>query len=256
MKITVVSGGFDPIHSGHISYLESASLLGEKLIVCLNSDDWLIKKKGSFFMPFSERATILESISFVDKVIGFEDDDLGSCINGLKKITEMYKGAEIIFCNGGDRNSDNIPEMVCEGVSFEFEVGGSDKKNSSSWILNQWRYEHENRIWGQFYNLFQDSNVKVKELIVAPKKGMSFQRHFQRNEIWLVSKGACKVNFSTQDPTNSEEVILKKFDHFIVQVKQWHQIFNPYDSDCHIIEIQYGDATEETDIERLHFYEN
>ena len=85
MKISVVSGGFDPLHSGHISYLKEAKNYGEKLIVALNSDDWLIKKKGKFFLPFSERKIILESLKYVDEVIDFEDDKQGSCINALKK---------------------------------------------------------------------------------------------------------------------------------------------------------------------------
>ena len=80
MIISVISGGFDPLHSGHIEYIKSAKKLGKKLVVALNSDQWLIGKKGKFFLPFSERKKILESISFVDEVIGFEDDDLGSCL--------------------------------------------------------------------------------------------------------------------------------------------------------------------------------
>ena len=67
MKIVVVSGGFDPIHSGHIEYFKSAKKLGEKLVVAVNSDEWLINKKGKFFMPFSERANIIKNFSFVDK---------------------------------------------------------------------------------------------------------------------------------------------------------------------------------------------
>ena len=83
MRIVVVSGGFDPIHSGHIAYFKAARSHGDKLVIALNSDEWLIKKKGKEFMPFEERKVILENINCVDKVIGFEDDDLGSCINAL-----------------------------------------------------------------------------------------------------------------------------------------------------------------------------
>ena len=77
MKIAVVSGGFDPIHSGHIAYLNSASKIGDILIVCLNSDSWLEKKKGQYFLPFHERKNILENLSMVSKVIDLEDDDEG-----------------------------------------------------------------------------------------------------------------------------------------------------------------------------------
>ena len=83
MKIIVVSGGFDPIHSGHISYLSEARKKGDKLIVALNSDEWLIKKKGKEFMSFEERKIILENIKSVNQVISFKDDHLGSCINCL-----------------------------------------------------------------------------------------------------------------------------------------------------------------------------
>ena len=254
MKISVVSGGFDPIHSGHIEYLNSAAQDMDKLIVCLNSDEWLKKKKGNFFLPFNERRIILENIKVVDEVFDFLDDELGSCINGLKKIQEIYPNDEIYFCNGGDRGKDNIPEMGIENIKFKFSVGGDNKLNSSSWILKKWQYPHEERIWGQFYNLFQDSNVKVKELIVHPGKGMSFQRHFKRNEIWFISKGKCLINFSKNDPNNAKEIILKKDDTYFINVKDWHQITNPYQQECKIIEIQYGEETTEDDIERLYYY--
>ena len=139
MKISVVSGGFDPLHSGHVSYLKEAKVYGEKLIVALNSDDWLIEKKGKFFLPFSERKIILESLKFVDEVIGFEDDKHGSCINALEKIKEIYPKDEIFFCNGGDRNSSNIPEKKLSEIKFVFSVGGDKKQNASSDILKMAR---------------------------------------------------------------------------------------------------------------------
>ena len=140
MKIIVVSGGFDPIHSGHIAYFKSAKMLGEKLIVALNSDEWLVKKKGKFFMSFLERKAIVENLSCVDLVIAFEDDDLGSATNALIKIKEMYSDDEIIFANGGDRKKENIPEKSVDNIKFVFGVGGDNKKNSSSWILKNWQY--------------------------------------------------------------------------------------------------------------------
>ena len=85
MKIAVVSGGFDPIHSGHIDYISEAKKNADYLIVALNSDNWLSEKKGKPFMEFNERKQILESIKYVDKVIDFDDSD-GSCIGALEKI--------------------------------------------------------------------------------------------------------------------------------------------------------------------------
>ena len=254
MKIIIVSGGFDPIHSGHIAYFKAAKKLGDKLIVALNSDEWLINKKGKFFMPFLERKTIVENLSCVDLVIDFEDDELGSAINSLIKIKEMYPDDELIFANGGDRNKENIPEMSVDNIRFEFNVGGDDKKNSSSWILKDWQYYHEKRLWGSFYNLFEEDRVKVKELIVAPGKGMSFQKHFKRSEIWMVSKGSCIVNYSKNDPNQKENIQLNQFDHYLVPVGDWHQITNPFKETCHLIEIQYGEACIEDDIERTEYY--
>ena len=247
MKIIVVSGGFDPIHSGHIAYFESAKKLGDKLIVALNSDQWLVDKKGKFFMTFNERKSIIENLSMVDDVIDFEDDDVGSATNALIKV-------KIAFANGGDRSKDNISEMSVEGVDFLFSVGGDDKKNSSSWILKNWQYYYEERLWGSFYNLFEDDQVKVKELVVEPGKGMSFQKHFKRHEIWLVSKGSCVVNYSKDDPDKKENIQLNKFDHYLVPLGEWHQITNPFDETCHLIEIQYGEACVEDDIERTEYY--
>jgi cytidyltransferase-like protein len=254
MKLIIVSGGFDPIHSGHIEYFKAAREYGNRLIVALNSDAWLENKKSKFFMPFNERKAIIESISYVDEVIDFEDDDTGSCINGLEKVKKLYPNDQIFFANGGDRNKENIPEMKVKNIEFIFGIGGDNKKNSSSWILKNWQYYFEKRIWGSFYNLFEDEQTKVKELIIEPGKGMSFQRHFKRHEIWLVSKGSCIVNYSKDDPNNKKSIQLDRFNHYLVPLGQWHQITNPFDNPCHIIEIQYGKECIEEDIERTEYY--
>ena len=133
-------------------------------------------------------------------------------------------------------------------------LGGDDKKIHHLGFLKKWQYYHEERIWGSFYNLFEEEQVKVKELIVAPGKGMSFQKHFKRSEIWLVSKGACIVNYSVDDPDDKKNIQLNKFDHYIVPVGNWHQITNPFKDSCHLIEIQYGEECIEDDIERTEYY--
>ena len=97
MKIVVVSGGFDPIHSGHIAYFKSAKKLGDKLIVALNSDKWLINKKGKFFMPFEERSIIIKNLAMVDEVIDFEDDEFGSASHALIKIKESSQITKLSF---------------------------------------------------------------------------------------------------------------------------------------------------------------
>ena len=254
MRISVVSGGFDPIHSGHISYINEAKEYGDYLIVALNSDNWLRKKKGKEFMPFEERKSILENLRNVDEVIDFDDDNIGSCINALEKIKAKFPNDKIIFCNGGDREKENIPEMTVTGIKFEFSVGGDDKKNSSSWILKNWQGDSEDRVWGKFFNLYQNQKMKLKELIIDPNKGMSLQRHFKRDEIWFVSEGECNVKFKAVGDHEFEEYHLKLHDVFKVSKKDWHQVFNPFEKECRIIEIQYGDETSEKDIERLEFY--
>ena len=97
MKISIVSGGFDPIHSGHIQYLKESKIISDYLIVCLNSDEWLVRKKGNFFLPFNERKIILDSLIYVDEVIEFQDDEQGSCINGLEKNKKTLSRRQTCF---------------------------------------------------------------------------------------------------------------------------------------------------------------
>ena len=253
MKISVVSGGFDPIHSGHIAYIRDAKKFGEKLIVCLNSDNWLINKKGKAFLPFSERKAILEAFSDVDMVFEFDDED-GSCINGLIALKQKFPQDQITFCNGGDRNKENIPELSLDGIDFEFQVGGDDKRNSSSKILQKWALPFEERTWGDFSVLFTNGGVKVKELNISPKNGMSFQRHFERQEIWFIHSGACEVFLQYKDQDSAQSKILKQGDLLTLPLEAWHQITNPFNEICKITEIQYGSRVDEDDIERQFFF--
>jgi len=254
--IVVVSGGFDPLHSGHLKLFKEAKKLGDSLCVIVNSDEWLSRKKGRPFMPFEERADIIQGLQDVDNVFGGGDED-GSVCRTLEHIKKAYDGYDMIFCNGGDRTKDNIPEMSVDGYTFNFSVGGSDKSNSSSWILKEWKYPTERRVWGEFSNLFQDSAVKVKELIIEPGKGISYQRHFKRDEIWFVSHGECEVKHGRleHNPEVHEFYTISTDQVFIIRKGEWHQIVNRGKEPCHIIEIQYGEETNEDDIERLEYYD-
>jgi cytidyltransferase-like protein len=139
-RIVIATGGFDPIHSGHIELLKDARTYGDLLIVGLNSDDWLKRKKGVNFLPYDERASVLANLKPVDWVMSFDDIDDTAC-DCIKQVRDAFPKAEIVFVNGGDRDSMNIPEMkFCDfyDVKFVFGVGGSFKKNSSSWILQNW----------------------------------------------------------------------------------------------------------------------
>ena len=138
LKIVAVSGGFDPIHIGHILLFQKAKKFGDKLVVILNNDNWLIKKKGRVFMTERERKKIIEAIKGVDKVILTKHPnnpgDMSVCL-------ELKKLRPYIFANGGDRTRKNIPEVpLCESINCRmiFNVGPGGKIQSSSWLLGDY----------------------------------------------------------------------------------------------------------------------
>ena len=140
MRVVIVSGGFDPIHSGHIEHFKEAKKLGDILIVGLNSDEWLTRKKGKPFMPIEERMSVIRELRMVDSAVAFNDDN-NSSIDLINKALVLFD--DVLFANGGDRTQDNIPEIYefdkDPRVQFAFGVGGTHKQNSSSWILKQWK---------------------------------------------------------------------------------------------------------------------
>jgi D-beta-D-heptose 7-phosphate kinase/D-beta-D-heptose 1-phosphate adenosyltransferase len=140
MRIVLATGGFDPIHSGHITYFESAKTLGDKLIIGLNSDEWLTRKKGKPFMPWKERSKIIQSLRVVDFVIQYDDSD-NSSKNAIKLVRDIFPYDTIVFANGGDRGNNNTLELsyADDNLEFVFGVGGNYKQNSSSWILDNWK---------------------------------------------------------------------------------------------------------------------
>jgi D-glycero-beta-D-manno-heptose 1-phosphate adenylyltransferase len=138
MVISLITGGFDPVHSGHVELIKSAGRIGS-VVVGLNSDRWLQSKKGMPFMPFEERRAVLETMQHVVKVIAFDDSD-GTAIDAIRSTQQLFPHQQIVFCNGGDRTGDNIPEhSYCleHKVEMRFDVGGG-KANSSSWLLANW----------------------------------------------------------------------------------------------------------------------
>lgn len=240
------------MHSGHISYLKAARQLGDKLVVGLNSDEWLARKKGRHFMPVTERFAIVSAIDVVDEVIVFNDDD-GSSIDAIRLVKLRYPDNEIIFANGGDRTAINIPEMAVRDVIFKFGVGGEDKKNSSSWILEEWKKPKTVRAWGYYRVLHEvDSHVKLKELTVLPGQRLSMQRHEHRAEFWFVAEGEATVY--TVDPHSTEYELMSspaRHQSTWINLNEWHQLCNETDQPLRLIEIQYGDNCVEEDITRL-----
>ena len=141
-ELVLISGGFDPIHSGHVNLIKEASKYGD-VIVLLNSDAWLKNKKGKEFLPFAEREAIMKSMKNVIDVLSFDDSDK-TCLEGIKKAISKYSNHKIRFANGGDRNNETTPEKkFCDENNIEtlWGIGGNNKSNSSSWILERGRRE-------------------------------------------------------------------------------------------------------------------
>ena len=138
-NVIIVSGGFDPVHKGHIRMFREAANLGHQVIIGLNSDEWLSRKKGKPFMKWEEREEILESCKFVTQVLSMDDsDDTASDI--IKQVANLYKNQDmnIYFANGGDRKKGNVPELdVCKDLNVVMLWGiGGGKIQSSSWLIN------------------------------------------------------------------------------------------------------------------------
>jgi D-beta-D-heptose 7-phosphate kinase/D-beta-D-heptose 1-phosphate adenosyltransferase len=136
MKIVAVSGGFDPPHIGHVRMFNDARKLGDKLVVIINNENWLRKKKGFVFMPDADRKEIIQNFKSVDHVIVTEHpvdpSDMSVC-EALKTLKPD------IFANGGDRHADNIPEYeLCDslGIEMVFNVGGDKLRSSSELVKN------------------------------------------------------------------------------------------------------------------------
>lgn len=247
MRIGIISGGFDPIHSGHIEYISKAAGLCDKLIVGVNSDEWLTRKKGRSFMPHLERKAIVESLTWVDEVLPFNDDD-NTAINLIEEVKRLYPNHSITFMNGGDRTAENIPEMVFDDVSFMFGVGGNDKKNSSSWILEEWKKPRTERPWGWYRVLDEGEGWAVKELTILPGKSLSDQKHTHRSEHWHVVQGI--VNLETEYNGDKQEHVVRAKESFDIGKQVWHRAYNNNTTPAKIIETWFGEILTEEDIER------
>ena len=134
--IVLVSGGFDPVHVGHIRMILEASSLGDIVIIGVNSDEWLCRKKGYIFMPQEERIEVVRSIKGVRHVLEFNDED-NSANNLIKIVRNDWPSATIAFANGGDRTQENIPEIeVAKETDVEliWNIGGRKIQSSSELV--------------------------------------------------------------------------------------------------------------------------
>lgn len=216
----LLSGGFDPLHPGHLDMICAANEYGD-VVIALNSDDWLVRKKGFFFQTWKDRAEILLSMRFVSAVEAVVDDN-GTVCEALVRLKPQC------FGNGGDRTSDNTPELdICQTLSIEpvFGLGGSKSRASSS-IASNGTVE---RSWGNYGVLAEGPGYKVKRLIVDPMKATSRQKHMKRAEYWIFTK--------------------KDKCQWIAK-GEWHQLSNSTDQPMTVIEVQTG-ICEESDIERV-----
>ncbi len=246
----LVTGGFDPLHSGHISYLKEAHKLNNNVIVGLNSDEWLARKKGKSFMPYHERESILKELKCVNKVISFDDNNDTACDAIARCLEDYYV---IIFANGGDRHNENTAEYNLyrnnNRVIFRWGIGGTGKTNSSSWILkNYLESQRVLRDWGYYRVLCEGDGYKVKELVIKPHSALSKQRHKHRSETWNIIQGEASVILH-----DSYEEQLTKDSTVIIPPNTIHKGINNSDKDAHIVEIWRGESKllNESDIERL-----
>ncbi len=218
MKRIAISGGFDPLHPGHIAMIEEAKKYGEVHVI-LNSDEWLVRKKGFFFQPWKDRKKILEP--YTPHVHEVDDSD-GTVCEALRKTKPDY------FGNGGDRVKENTPELaLCEELNIEsiFELGG-DKYASSSALNAKQRVLTR---WGWYDVILDMHKLKVKMLHITAGKTVSLQRHRDRSEFFFMPNGETRINLPGV----------------------WHTLQAPDDSDVDVLEVQVGASAEE-DIERIH----
>lgn len=236
--VVAVSGGFDPLHIGHVRMFEEAKKRGDKLVVILNNDNWLMKKKGYTFMPETERAELIRSLGVVDDVLitshGREVEDRSVC-------AELIKLKPDIFVNGGDRTFDNIPEVpVCDeiGCKMIFGIGKGGKVQSSSWLTDKIarRKVIVKKPWGEFENFEKEVAWNLKTITISAGQRLSLQGHNKRDEIWVLVEGKAVAEI------DGEKIKMKPGDLVTIKKKQKHRIESG--SGAKLVEVGIGDFDE------------
>ncbi len=203
-KVVAVSGGFDPMHFGHVRYLQEARKLGDSLVVILNNDHWLKAKKGFVFMPEKERVEVLEAMSVVDRVVLTKHKKGMNNASARERSValELARIKPAIFANGGDRDEKNAADPhsslywdieVCKklGTKMVFGVGAGGKVQSSSWLTKKVASlgTTDIRPWGYMHTHKAEPTFWIKTIHVAPGRRLSLQEHKYRAETWVCVEG-------------------------------------------------------------------
>jgi len=236
----VISGGFDPIHIGHLRMIQEAAKLGSKLIVIVNNDRFLIEKKGYAFMPIEERIEIINGFSGVYRVVESIDGDMTVC-----KTLELLAKEENIVCfaNGGDRKKESdIPEAeICKkyNIKMEFNVGGSKIQSSSSLVSGE-----IDKPWGSYKTFEKGEGYLLKRMTVLPDEILSLQSHKHRAEHWFVAEGTATIE------CNGKTQVVKQYESFFIPLGSKHRLSNLSRNILKVVEVQIGDILSEEDITR------
>ena len=244
----LVSGGFDPVHVGHLRMFQDAKKLSDKVIVLLNNDNWLIKKKGKPFMNQEQRKDILEEFQSISEVIIQKSNDKSSSL-AIKEFANNNPKKNICYCNGGDRNNiKNIREAdICKelNINLEFGVGGKEKVESSSQLTRNYLGNVEIRPWGNYHVIAKNTGYQIKEIKVFQNSKLSLQKHKNRSEFWQILNGKSKITIE------EKEYYLKEKEHIFIPKDTIHRIENIGKEELIFIEIQLGEDLKEEDIIRL-----
>ena len=259
-NFVVVSGGFDPLHSGHIALFKNASEYG-KVIAIVNNDNFLLKKKKYIFMPISERLEVVLSNQFISEAIISIDQDNTVSLTIRKLIDDGYNIR--YFANGGDRKTlSDIPESKgCNenNIKLVFGIGGGKTQSSSDLTENLFSLmSEENEIkkeiliknitqkpWGSYQLFFKNKTFLVKKMMINSGEEISNHFHEHRHEHWILVAGAIQVIL---DDIKYE---MQVNEHLYIPKGSKHQIINPYSQPAELVEIQLGKIIDEDDIVRL-----
>ena len=249
----VISGGFDPIHSGHLNLISDASKI-TNVIAIVNNNNFLLKKKGFIFLDEKERLQILSAIVGINQVFLSIDDD-HTVNKSIQFLVDSGKKIKF-FGNGGDRKSiEDIPEgEVCQNNNIEmiFNLGGEKSQSSSALAVSlydqiQKKDKKSNVVdkpWGYYKTFITEGEYLLKKIFINPGEELSEQSHKYRDEHWIVVSG--KIDILLNNKITKKEIN----EHIFIRKNSVHKIINHYDEPAIIIEVQTGVILSENDIIR------